>query len=88
MFIVNTLAYFYSVRGWLEVEPDNFASAIAVVKSLQSSYPKNTKIGLYLQDWCWQETPVNWTRYLFEGADVTFIHSKRVKTKSTRLNKL
>lgn len=77
--MVNTWAYFSSVRGWLEVESDNFASAIAVVKSLQSSYPKNTKIALYLQDWCWQETPVNWTRYLFYGADVTFIHSKRVK---------
>lgn len=65
------MAYFYSIRGWLEIEPENFASVIDVVKSLQASHPKDTKIGLYLQGWCWNETPVNWTRYLFYGADVT-----------------
>ena len=65
------MAYFYSVRGWLEVEPDNFASVIDVIKSLQASYPKDTKIGLSLQGWCWNEHPVNWTSYLFYGADVT-----------------
>ena len=65
------MAYFYSVRGWLEVEPDKFTSVIDVIKSLQSSYPKDTKIGLYLQGWCWNEYPVNWTRYLCYGVDVT-----------------
>ena len=65
------MAYFYSVRGWLEVEPNKFASVIDVIQSLQASYPKDTKIGLYLQGWCWNEYPVNWTRYLFYGADVT-----------------
>ncbi|MBW4633059.1 MAG: hypothetical protein KME30_14530 [Iphinoe sp. HA4291-MV1] len=65
------MAYFYSIRGWLEVEPENFASAIDVVKSLQESYPKDTQTGLYLQGWCWKEQPINWTHYLFYGADVT-----------------
>ena len=65
------MAYFYALRGWLEVEPDNFSKIIEVVQSLQSSYPKDTKQGLYLQGWCWRETPINWTHYLFYGADVT-----------------
>lgn len=65
------MAYFYSLRGWLEVEPDNFDSAINVVKTLQLSSAQDTKIGLYLQGWCWSEASVNWTRYLFYGADVT-----------------
>lgn len=65
------MAYFYSVRGWLEAEPDNFASVIDVVKSLQASYSNDTKITLYLQGWCWKEQPINWTQYLFYGADVT-----------------
>ncbi|MCA1992261.1 MAG: hypothetical protein LDL41_09500 [Coleofasciculus sp. S288] len=65
------MAYFYSIRGWLEVEPDKFSQAIEVIKSLQSSHLNNTKLGLYLQGWCWHETHVNWTRYLFYGADVT-----------------
>lgn len=65
------MAYFYSIRGWLEVEPENFASVTELVNFLQQSHPKDTKIGLYLQGWCWRETPINWTRYLFYGADVT-----------------
>jgi hypothetical protein len=65
------MAYFYSIRGWLEVEPEKFNNAIDVVKSLQASYPKDTKTGLYLQGWCWNKQPVNWTCYLFYGADVT-----------------
>lgn len=65
------MTYFYSVRGWLEVESENFEKAIAVVKSLQATHPSDTKPGLYLQGWCWGEVQVNWTRYLFYGADVT-----------------
>lgn len=65
------MAYYYSLRGWLEVEPESFDNLIKVIKSWQSSHPKDTKIGLYLQGWCWGETPINWTRYLFYGADVT-----------------
>ncbi|MDJ0736317.1 MAG: hypothetical protein QNJ47_20010 [Nostocaceae cyanobacterium] len=65
------MAYFYSLRGWLEVEPDNFASVVEVIKSLKESYSTNTKKGLYLQGWCWNEQPINWTSYIFYGADVT-----------------
>lgn len=65
------MAYFYSLRGWLELEEEQFEQAIALVKSLQLSHEKDTKAGLYLQGWCWGESPVNWTRYLFYGADVT-----------------
>ncbi|WP_407883462.1 hypothetical protein [Scytonema sp. NUACC26] len=65
------MAYFYSIRGWLEVEPDNFASVTGLIQSLQASYLKDTKIGLYLQGWCWNSQPVNWTQYVFYGADIT-----------------
>lgn len=37
------MAYFYSVRGWLSVEPENFANVINLVKSLQESYPQIQK---------------------------------------------
>lgn len=50
------MAYFYFLRGWLEVESDNFDRVINVLKSLQSSHPTDTKPGLYLQGWCWHET--------------------------------
>jgi hypothetical protein len=29
------MAYFYSIRGWLEVDPEHFASVIECIKSLQ-----------------------------------------------------
>ena len=65
------MAYFYSLRGWLEVEPENFERLISVVKSIQASYSPDTKLGLYVQGWCWQKKTINWTQYLFYGADVT-----------------
>ena len=65
------MAYYYSFRGWLEVEPDNFSRIIEVVRSQQASHAKNSKLGLYSQGWCWSENPINWTRYLFYGADLT-----------------
>ncbi len=66
------MAYFFSLRGWLEVEPDKFDCVTEVIKSLKKKYSKDTKFGLYIQGWTWSESAVNWTRYLFYGADVTY----------------
>jgi hypothetical protein len=65
------MAYYYSFRGWLEVEPENFSRVIEAVRLQQASHAKNSKLALYSQGWCWSETPINWTRYLFYGADLT-----------------
>ncbi|GJD16700.1 hypothetical protein RIVM261_016560 [Rivularia sp. IAM M-261] len=65
------MSYFYSLRGWLEIEPEKFQTAIRLIESLQHTHEQNTKIGFYLQGWFWNKTPINWTRYLFYGADVT-----------------
>lgn len=65
------MSYFYSLRGWLEVEPEKFHIATQRIESLQHTHEQNTKIGLYLQGWSWNENSINWTRYLFYGADVT-----------------
>ena len=66
------MAYYYSLRGWLELEPENFSHTIGLLKSLQKHYENDPKSNLYLKGWCWSETDMNWTRYLFYGADVTF----------------
>jgi len=65
------MAYYYSLRGWLEIEPENFLPTIEVVKALQRRYEDHPKFSLYLKGWCWNETNINWTHYLFYGADVT-----------------
>lgn len=65
------IAYYYSLRGWLEIEPENFLNVIEMIKSLQKRYENHSKFSLYLKGWCWSETNINWTHYLFYGADVT-----------------
>ena len=67
------MAYFYSIRGWLEVEPENFKKATHHLYALQKKETLETKETLYLKGWCWRDpsTTINWTRYLFYGADVT-----------------
>jgi hypothetical protein len=65
------MAYYYSLRGWLEIEPENFSNAVQMLKSLKKQYESEPKFSLYLKGWCWSETNINWTRYLFYGADVT-----------------
>jgi len=65
------MAYYYSLRGWLEIEPENFSDVIGTLRKLHRQYEKDAKLTLYLKGWCWGEAGVNWTRYLFYGADVT-----------------
>jgi hypothetical protein len=65
------MAYFYSLRGWLEVAPEQFETAVKVLKSLRENQTNGTKFNLYAGGWCWNDAPINWTRYLFYGADVT-----------------
>ncbi|AFZ23908.1 hypothetical protein Cylst_1630 [Cylindrospermum stagnale PCC 7417] len=65
------MSYYYSIRGWLEITPDRFVKVVEKIKSLQESYINEQKLGLYMNGWCWSETPINWSRYIFYGADVT-----------------
>jgi hypothetical protein len=65
------MAYYYSLRGWLEIEPEKFSTTLKTLKSLHKQYKSDPKLSLYIKGWCWNETNINWTRYLFYGADVT-----------------
>jgi len=65
------MSYYYSIRGWLEVTPDSFVKVVGKIQSLQQSYINDQKLGLYMNGWCWSEMPINWSRYIFYGSDVT-----------------
>ncbi len=65
------MAYYYSIRGWLEVDHENFLQIAETLKFLQSNYSESAKFKLYMKGWCWQDNPINWSRYIFYGADVT-----------------
>lgn len=65
------MGYYYAVRGWLELDEDSFGKTTAFLKENQKSIPEESKLSLYAKGWCWNEQPINWTRYVFYGADIT-----------------
>jgi hypothetical protein len=65
------MSYFYGLRGWLEIDEDDFLSITSLLENLQSNHSITTKTGLYLQGWNWSNPIINWTKYIFYGADVT-----------------
>ncbi|WP_437646662.1 hypothetical protein [Sorangium sp. So ce362] len=65
------MSYFYSVRGWLEVSPNDFSEVVHTITTLRERWQRHDKERLYMKGWCWSDEPINWTRYLFYGADVT-----------------
>ena len=64
------MSYFFSVRGWIEVAPENFQRAVELIAAARQAASAESRRSLYLKGWCWSDAPVNWTRYIFYGADV------------------
>lgn len=69
------MAKYVSVKGWLECEH----SQVEGIKKIISDYEVRTDLGnifsyesmkLYNKGWCYQEEIINWTSYIFFGADV------------------
>lgn len=65
------MAYYYSLRGWLEIEPNHLPKIIDLIETIKTNYYDQPQQSLYLQGWQWQEQTINWTAYIFYGADVT-----------------
>ena len=63
------MAYYYSVRGWLEADSETFEAATRLIERRRQA-ASDQQEALYLQGWTWSAAGVNWTRYLFYGADV------------------
>ena len=63
------MSYFFAVRGWLEVDPDKFNSIILEIERLILT-ATDEKHKLYLKGWVYKQVIVNWTGYVFYGADV------------------
>jgi len=65
------MAYYYSVRGWLEIDPDNYDGIMKEIADMKIRVAHDSKLANYAKGWCWSESPINWTRYVFYGADIT-----------------
>lgn len=68
------MGYYFSLRGWLEVDEDERDTVIETLQSLIASCDSDGSDGdhsrSYLKGWCWCNVMVNWTAYIFYGADV------------------
>ena len=64
------MAYFYSLRGWLEVDPDKYKDVLEQIENIRENNCNNQHSKLYIEGWCWSKTIINWTGYIFYGADV------------------
>src|SRR3954466_3500468 len=64
------MGYYFALRGWLEMEHKDFAAVRDKVHALRASYPDGSQEALYMSGWCWPEKGINWTCYVFYGADV------------------
>ena len=64
------MAYYYSLRGWLETSDESFPRVIERLTELKHAYPEDSQFHLYMKGWCWANEQINWTHYVFYGADV------------------
>lgn len=69
------MANYVSVKGWLECEEDD----VKLIKDLIKEYELSTNYDiimdsdirkLYNRGWHFQEEAINWTSYVFYGADI------------------
>ncbi|PSP35820.1 MAG: hypothetical protein BRC57_04965 [Cyanobacteria bacterium QS_8_48_54] len=52
-----------SVTDEALIQAKDSETATIFLQDIQSEYPQNTKLWLYLQGWCWQNNRINWRRY-------------------------
>ncbi len=64
------MGYYYSVRGWLELDEDFLGKVSETLEILRKEVSNDPILLTYLNGWCWKPQPLNWTKYVFYGADV------------------
>lgn len=78
------MAKYVSVKGWFECESHQVKNIKKIIDSCGTkNYPgnifdnENTK--LYNKGWCYPEEIINWTSYIFYGADIKEYYSGFIK---------
>lgn len=74
------MAKYVSVKGWLECEDTQVKNIKKIVNNYgNKSYPgnifNNGNIKLYNKGWRYPEEIINWTSYIFYGADIKEYYS-------------
>ena len=68
------MGHFVSVRGWLEIDKQMEPGVLKLVKHFSENAPTfgitSEEGEFYLQGWVFPEKHINWTKYIYYGADV------------------
>lgn len=64
------MSYYYSLRGWLETSHEHFGRVRDELLTIRRDVAEDRQSALYMRGWCWIEDEVNWTHFIFYGADV------------------
>ncbi len=65
------MAYYYTVRGWIEADAESYLSLKKSLQKKEQLHPNDDVYQLYMKGWVLNEHEINWTRFMFYGADVT-----------------
>ncbi|MDE6312569.1 MAG: hypothetical protein K2M46_02955 [Lachnospiraceae bacterium] len=69
------MAKYVSIRGWIECEHNQVANIKKIITDYGNRIDFESPIcqenvRLYNKGWCYQSATINWTSYIFYGADV------------------
>jgi len=67
------MATYYTVRGWIETTNDYIDDLKSVIMySMDSSELSKEQISLYKDGWVFPKNIINWSSFIFFGADVQY----------------
>lgn len=87
------MSNYISIKGWLECEYDDIKSIKSIISEYELNSSYDTLIDydirkLYNKGWHFQEEVINWTSYIFYGADIKKYCLKFIRDEITNIVKI
>ncbi len=82
---------FVSIRGWIECDRNDINTIKNIYEKYKHQYDESIEIEkrhLYQQGWNFPELNINWTAYIFYGADIREYNSDFIKDQLLEISKL
>ncbi|GED12592.1 hypothetical protein [Aneurinibacillus migulanus] len=83
---------YVSIRGWFECEENDIGKIKEVCNYFSENHSENQlthdKRKLYQSGWNFPEKVINWTAYVFYGADIREYHSDFIKKQVVAIAKV
>ncbi len=59
------MSYYYSVRGWLEVDEGAGDTVIETINNIKKRHQSDSKKTYFSEGWIWNKRHATWTDYFF-----------------------